>query len=335
MRAPCSYNNRPVNFIALACCQLLPSSERDYNLLVPSPASFSASQASQQLLRLPRDQKFAVQRQNLERQLQEDALFQRHMGEIKQSILPRLREILRQLLIMKGSRRILLENPHAQLACNILCASLLSEGLSGAQHFLQYTGCTPGTSGFGQKTSNIEEFRKWESETWELQRMSQDYGTLKTRKEHLEDLLAKSSKEVVKLQHLLKVMSAPGPRTTALERDLRAAEAERDRSNDAACTADAARRCLEEERDALLQDIMEMKSALSRSAEVTRANTGELRAINERVDVMLADNLELQQKLNHTSEELERVRGEHKENTGRRADLENVSTFVDFRGMVL
>jgi hypothetical protein len=303
----------------------------------PASASFSASQASQQLLRLPRDKKFAAQRQNLELQLQEDALFQRRMGEIKQSILPRLREILRQLL--KGSRPILLENSYAQLACNILCASLLSEGLPGAQQFLQYVGRTPGTSGYGEKTYDIAEFKKWENETWELQRMSRDYRTLQLRKERLEELLAQSKKEVVKLQHLLKSKSAPGPQTTALERDLQAAKRERDHLNDAACTADAARRHLEEERDALLQEIAELKSTqqgiLSRSVELTHANSAELRAISERVDTIVADNLRLQQDLNHTSEELERVRGEHKDNTRRRADVENVSTFVDFRVMVL
>ena len=137
--------------------------------------------------------------------------------------------------------------------------------------------------------------------------------------------MVKSNKEVVKLQYLLKVMSAPSPQTTALERDLRAAEAERDHSNDAARTADAARRRLEEERDALLQDIAELKSVqqeiLSRSVELTRANSGEPRAINERVDAMVADNLQLQQKLNHASEDLERVRGSIRRTRGDKPTL--------------
>ena len=106
-----------------------------------------------------------MQRNKLELQLQpeDDALFQRRMGKIKQSILPRLQEILRQLL--KGSWPIRFENQYDQLACNILCASLLSEGSPDAKQFLQYTGCTPGTSGYGHTTSSIQQFKRWENET--------------------------------------------------------------------------------------------------------------------------------------------------------------------------
>ena len=118
----------------------------------------SHSEASKKLLSI-RNHGWSKERQELESQLREDALFQSRMEELRQSILPRLEEILSELL--RCRRPIHLPNEgRAQLAINILCEEILSKKLEGAQHFVVYVY-------EDQETADLQQFIHWQKSKME------------------------------------------------------------------------------------------------------------------------------------------------------------------------
>ncbi|KAJ7228280.1 hypothetical protein GGX14DRAFT_384779 [Mycena pura] len=139
----------------------------------------SRSEASKRLLAL-RNQGPSTERQELESQLRDHALFQSRMEELRQSMLPRLEEILRELL--KCRRQICLPNEgRAQLAINILCEEILSKGLKGAQHIVTYV--------YGnQETPDQRQFIHWHENASAQQESSMRITALR---EKVDDLTAK------------------------------------------------------------------------------------------------------------------------------------------------
>jgi polyhydroxyalkanoate synthesis regulator phasin len=124
------------------------------------------SEASKRLLAL-RNQGSSEERRKLESQLREDALFQSRMEELCQSILPRLGEILRELL--RCRRPISLPNEsRAQLAINILCDEILSKGQMNAQHFMVYVDGD-------HETADRQEFARWQKQ--KIERAEQESST--------------------------------------------------------------------------------------------------------------------------------------------------------------
>ncbi|KAJ7201025.1 hypothetical protein GGX14DRAFT_400225 [Mycena pura] len=147
----------------------------------------SRSEASERLLAL-RNQGPSKERQELESQLREDALFQSRMEELRQSMLPRLEEILRELL--KCRRQIYLPNEgRAQLAINILCEEILSKGLKGAQHFVTYV--------YGnQETADREQFIRWHENASAQQESSMRTVALREKVIDLKAKLANCEKKL-------------------------------------------------------------------------------------------------------------------------------------------
>lgn len=122
---------------------------------ISGPILQSRSEASKRLLAL-KNQGPSEERQKLERRLQEDAFFRGRVDEIVQGILPRLGEILRQLL--QCSQPICLPSKvpgFLQLAVRVICAGILSEKLAGAKQYLVYVDGM-------QQTTNVQEFAEWQ-----------------------------------------------------------------------------------------------------------------------------------------------------------------------------
>jgi len=72
-------------------------------------------------------------RENLERQLQAHALSQSHLGELNRVILPRLTELLTNLLTYPHQIELRHHTSFIQAAVSIICAGVLARGLPGAK----------------------------------------------------------------------------------------------------------------------------------------------------------------------------------------------------------
>ncbi|KAJ7711933.1 hypothetical protein DFH07DRAFT_786045 [Mycena maculata] len=100
--------------------------------------------------------------EKIKEQIHRDAVISGFRDEIVQILLPRLLHLLRQLLTHNKHIR-LGDNPYCRLACNILSAHLLAEGLPNSQHVLDYVD----PDAPERTTSEMQTFKQWHRDALE------------------------------------------------------------------------------------------------------------------------------------------------------------------------
>ncbi|KAJ7197624.1 hypothetical protein GGX14DRAFT_402549 [Mycena pura] len=247
----------------------------------------SRSEASKRLLAL-RNQGPSTERQELESQLREDALFQSRMEELRQSMLPRLEEILRELL--KCRRQICLPNEgRAQLAINILCEEILSKGLKGAQHIVTYV--------YGnQETPDQRQFIHWHENASAQQESSMRITALREkvddltakladREDRLKDRGVHDRRRIAQLQEQLQQDRAAGLRKIGdLEKQ----------QGDNLTALNAGRVELERVRSELQRVLNKSKEGESEQEEATKAELASVRSDLKHVQIKLAESKKME-----------------------------------------
>ncbi|KAJ7712612.1 hypothetical protein DFH07DRAFT_786011, partial [Mycena maculata] len=137
----------PVTCIALACSRLRMSG-RAFSGIVESSRIKHAANGSKG--------------EKIKEQIHRDAVISGFRDEIVQILLPRLLHLLRQLLTHNKHIR-LGDNPYCRLACNILSAHLLAEGLPNSQHVLDYVD----PDAPERTTSEMQTFKQWHRDALE------------------------------------------------------------------------------------------------------------------------------------------------------------------------